>query len=97
MIVLGDADGSADEDRADQQIARDLLGPRRRIVQHVARQELIEHGRTEQPEQAERDPALERRLGQVDGLVGGLEFAVVGEDLRAGVDVHDYLTAAMRS
>ena len=45
VVVLGDADRRADEDRADQQVARDLLGPRGRVVEDVAREELVEDRR----------------------------------------------------
>ena len=69
----------AHEHRADQEVARDLLGPRGRVVQRVAREELVEHAQPEQPEEAERDPVLDHVVRQLDRRVGDVELAIVAE------------------
>ena len=73
--------GDADEDRADQQVARDLLGPRRRVVHHIAREELVEHAQPEQPEKAERQPVLEQVVRQIDRRVLHMEMALLVENV----------------
>ena len=76
----------ADEHHADQQITRDLLGPRGRIVQHVARKELIENRRGQHPEQHERDPRFERVMRKIDRRVVGVEMPRFVDDMLVGDD-----------
>ena len=49
VVVLAHADRGADEHGADQQVARDLLGPDGRVVERVAREELVEDRRRRAP------------------------------------------------
>ena len=60
----------ADEDHADQEVAGDFLGPRGRVVERVAGEELVEDGDREDPEEKERDPGLEGVMREVDRRVG---------------------------
>ena len=58
----------ADEDHADQQVARDLLGPRRGVVEHVACEELVEDVR---PPESRRSRTLSRpRTNSRDRSIG---------------------------
>ena len=56
----------ADEADDDQQVAGDLLGPRRRVAEHVAGEELVEDVERQQPEEGEREPVLPAVARQVD-------------------------------
>ena len=76
-----DGGGNAHEHRADQQVARDLLGPCRRVVQHVAGEELVEDVEAQQPEEGERSPILEQVVGQVDRRVLDVEMTLGVEDV----------------
>ena len=73
--------GNAHEDRAHQQVAGDLLGPRRRVVHHVAREELVEHAQAEEPEEAERQPILDNVMTEVDRSVVDVEVTFRVEDV----------------
>ena len=77
--------GNADEDRAHQQIAGDFLGPRRGVVHHVAREELVEHAQTEEPEEPERQPVLEQVMPELDRRVLDVEMTLLVEDVRLRV------------
>jgi len=76
-VVGGDTDRGAHEGRADEEVARDLLGPRGGVVQCVAGEELVEDHRREHPEDAERDPVLEAVAREVDRLVGDGELTLL--------------------
>jgi hypothetical protein len=56
VIVLAHVHRGADEGRGNQEVARDFLGPGGRVVEGIAREELVEDHHREHPEDAERDP-----------------------------------------
>src|SRR5215813_5894057 len=62
--------GYCDEDRADQEITGDFLGPRGRVVERVASKELVEDVGREYPEESECNPGFEGVMRQVDRRVG---------------------------
>ena len=82
-VFLAHADRRADEHDADQQVARDLLGPRRRVVQHVAREELVEDasGRAARRSRARPSPRAVVRRGR--SARRRVEVALVVEDVPA--------------
>src|SRR5438132_709605 len=59
MVVLAHVHGGADEGGGDEEVARDLLGPRGRVVQRIAGEELVEDDERQHPEDAEGRPVLE--------------------------------------
>ena len=65
VVVLRHADRRAGEDGGDQQVARDLLGPGRRVVEQVARPELGTARPPRAARRSRRDPRLGRRARQV--------------------------------
>src|SRR5207248_10088289 len=76
--------GDGDEHRADQQVAGNLLGPGSRLVEHVAREELIEDVARQDPEERERDPRLQRVMRKVDRRVDDTHASRRLEDMLCG-------------
>jgi hypothetical protein len=81
VVVLPHPDRRPYERSRDQEVARDLLRPRGRVVEGVAREELIEDHQREHPEDAEREPVLEAVDRQVHGFVVDVELTRRGEDV----------------
>ena len=80
------ADGrrNSHEHRADQQVARDLLGPRGRTVQHIARKELVEDVEAQQPEESKRRPVLDQVFTKFDRCVFDVKMPFGVKDMFAG-------------
>ena len=76
--------GDTHEYGADEQVAGNLLGPRGRAVQHVAREELVEDVESEQPEENERRPILDQVLAEVDRRILDVKVPFGVEDMFAG-------------
>ena len=68
MALAPHGSDRADERDADQQIARDLLGPAERVVEHIAREELQKNDEGQDPEQ--HDDGRVDKTNIVDILVG---------------------------
>src|SRR5438477_1681583 len=73
--------GDRDEYRAYEEVARDLLGPRGRVVEHVAREELVEDIEPEQPEESQRRPVLDQIMTEIDRRVLDVEMTFGVEDV----------------
>ncbi len=95
VAVAPDGAGGAEEDDADEKIARDLLRPGGGGVEGVAGEELVEDGGAEQPEEGHRQIVLEAVGREVDGLVLDGEFAVGAEHL--GIGGHGILPDGIRA
>src|SRR5258708_1195616 len=88
VVVLAHVARRADECDRDQQVARDLLGPRRRVVERVAGEELVEDHDREHPEDGERGPVLEAVVREVDGFVVDVELARGVQHMFLGLGAH---------
>src|SRR5207249_2238166 len=90
--VVAHSPRERDEHDADQEVARDLLGPRSRAVERVTREELVEDVGGEHPEEDERDPGLEWIHREVDRRVVRVEVPGLVDQLLVGHYVNSRLS-----
>ena len=83
MVVFCDANRCPRKYGGNEKVARNFFCPCRRIVHHIACEELVKNGESKRPEKYQCHPSLCRRIRKIHCIVLGMELAVIPHDFGA--------------